>query len=128
VVITKFNPETGILESRFEDEVTLKEIIDYIDATRKNQNYPRKLKILTLASNAMFNFSPDDLMEIVKANNKSIEKYEYIIDAIVVSDTKTTALSMLYQQFSKTNKYKFNIFSTYEGAVKWLEQIAFYIT
>ena len=126
MVITKFDKDTGILRSCFEGNVTLEEIIEYIDATRKNISYPRRLKILTEADNAEFDFNPDDLLAIVEANNKSIEKYEYIIDAIIVSDSKATALSMLYQEFSKNKKYRFNIFSTKEAASEWLKKIQFY--
>lgn len=125
MVKTDFNQRTGILQSRYEGEVSLKEIIDYIDATRDNNSYPRKLKILTDATGADFNFSPDDLGKIVKANNISISRYDYIIDAIILSGPKATALSMLYQEFSKTNKYKFNIFSTRKAASEWLEKIDF---
>jgi hypothetical protein len=126
VVITKFDKVTGILRSRFEGNVTLEEIIEYIDETRKNISYPRGLKILTEADNAEFDFKPDDLLAIVEANNKSIEEYDYIIDAIIVSDSKATALSMLYQEFSKNKKYRFNIFSTKEAASEWLKKIQFY--
>ena len=120
MVIAEFNPQTGILDSKFVGDVAIKEIIDYIIATKKNESYPRVLKILTDASKANMNFLPDDLVKIVEENNKSIEKYDYIIDAIVLSSPKETALSILYQELAKNKKYKFQVFSTREAAAKWL--------
>ena len=123
MVIAEFNPQTGILDSKFVGDVTFKEIVDYIIATKKNKSYPGVLKILTDATKANMNFLPDDLGIIVEENNKSLEKYDYIIDAIVLSSPKETALSILYQEIAKNKKYKFKVFSTREAATKWLTNI-----
>lgn len=122
MVIWEFNHETGILESKFIGEVYLKEIVDYIRATKDNKNYPRKLKIKTNALESSFVFSVNDLEVIIYENNKSLENYEAIIDAIVIEDPKSTALSMLYQRLDKNEKYKFNVFSTTEAAQEWLDK------
>lgn len=122
MIIWEYNHETGILESKFIGEVYLKEIVDYIRATKENKNYPRKLKINTNALQANFVFSVNDLEVIVEENNKSLENYESIIDAIVIEDPKSTALSMLYQRLDKNEKYKFNVFSTTESANAWLDK------
>ena len=122
MVISEFNNETGFLDSRFEGTVTTKQIVDYIDATKENTTYPRVLKILTDATKADMVFYHEELSLIVEANFKSLEQYEYIIDAIVLSSPKETALSLLYQELSKTNKYKFQVFSTREAAIEWLEK------
>lgn len=122
MIIWEFNHETGILESKFIGEVYLKEIVDYIRATKDNKNYPRKLKIKTNALESSFVFSVNDLEVIIYENNKSLENYEAIIDAIVIEDPKSTALSMLYQRLDKNEKYKFNVFSTTEAAQDWLDK------
>ena len=121
MVLTNFNHQTGILDSKFEGDVTLKEIVDYIVATKENKSYPRLLKILTDATKANMNFSASDLSVIVNENNKSIEKYNFIIDAIVIESPKETALSFLYQEIAKNKKYKFQVFSTREAAKEWLK-------
>ena len=94
MVKSDFNPETGVLDSRFEGKVYIKEIVDYIDATRLNKEYPRFLKILTDATKADMIFVPTDLNKIVEANNASLEQYDYIIDAIVIQSSKETAVYM----------------------------------
>jgi hypothetical protein len=121
MVTYEFNHQTRILEAKFVGEVYLNEIIDYIIYTKENTSYPRLLKIITDANNANFNFSVDDLETIITENEKSLEKYDYIIDAIITEDPQVTAISMLYQELEKNEKYKFNIFSTKEAALKWLD-------
>jgi len=123
MVTSEFNHKTGILESKFIGEVCLKEIIDYIISTKENDSYPRLLKILTDASNANFNFAINDLEKIITENDKSLEKYDNIIDAIIVDNPKNTAISMLYQELETNDKYKFDIFSTKNAALNWLENL-----
>jgi len=120
MVITKFDSKTGILYSNFQDKVSLKDIVDYIRKTKENISYPRKLKILTDATDATMNFGPADLMKIVFENEQSLKNYEAITDAIVVDTPKVAALSVLYGDFAKNEKYNFKVFSTKESARNWL--------
>jgi len=76
---------------------------------------------LTDASTSKMNLEFEDLGVIVSENYKSIEKYYYIIDAIVLENPKETALSFLYKELVKTGKYKFEVFSTQEAAIWWLD-------
>ncbi len=122
MVKTSFDRHSGILDSKFEDNITVEELVDYIRATQKNKSYPRTLKILTDATRAHMNFSPSGLQRIVEANYKSLDEYNFIIDAIVLESRRETALSVLYQELSKTQKYKFEIFATRKSALQWLEK------
>ena len=122
MVVSEFNNQTRILESKFIGKVDLKEVLDYIIATKNNQEYPRNLKIITDASQAIFDFSFTDLQSIVTENEKSLEQYDSITDAIIVSDPNATALSILYQELEKNKKYRFNIFSTKNASFEWLNE------
>ena len=121
MIESTFNQETGILNAIFKGDISLKQIRDYIIATKENKAYPRDLKILSDASESLFKVLPNELRLIVEENNKSLEEYNSIVDAIVLSGPKETALSVLYQEIAKNKKYKFKIFSTREAAIKWLE-------
>ena len=121
MIIVEFNEASGILEAKFQDDVTLAEVIGYIDKTRRSKRYPRVLKILTDATRAKMNFSASDLTAIVEANYHSLLKYEFIIDAIVLDSPKETALSVLYQELAKTQKYRFKVCSTRKAALEWLD-------
>ncbi len=121
MVTAIFNHQIGILETIFKDEVSIVEITDYIIATKENESYPRSLKILTDATDARVNFTVKDLSIIVDENSKSLEKYEFIIDAIILENPKETALALLYNRLASSKNYKFKIFSTREEASRWLE-------
>jgi cellulose synthase/poly-beta-1,6-N-acetylglucosamine synthase-like glycosyltransferase len=120
MIDAKYNSDLEFLDSKFEGDIIKKEIVDYIDATRLNKTYPRKLKILTDSTNANMVFAKNDLKAVVEANLKSLEQYNYIIDAIITDNPKETAFSILYKELSATNKYRFNVFSTREAAIEWL--------
>ena len=94
MVRTEFNHQTGILNSKFEGDVNINEIVDYVIATRENKSYPRILKILTDSTTANMDFTPRDLTLIVEENYRSLEKYDFIIDAILLKSPKETALSI----------------------------------
>lgn len=120
MVRTSFDQDTGILKSWFEGEVQVEQILEYITATMENTSYPRKLKILTDATDAHMNFSPGDLNRIVEANNQSLQQYDFIHDAIVTGSPRETALSLVYKEMAKSINYKFQIFSTRTKAQQWL--------
>jgi len=124
MVHASFNTETGILDSRFEGQVTLDQIVDYIRATKQNTDYPRTLRILTDATQAQMNLTPEDLSTIVEENLQSLAKYDGIIDGIVLDGPKETALSLLYRELAKTNKYRFEVFSSRENAYQWLASLS----
>lgn len=121
MVLEKFNYKTEILETVFKAEVTLLEVVNYIIRTKENKIFPRTLKIITDSSEAIFNFSIEDLNIIMEENIKSLEKYDRIIDAIIVDNPKNTVLTMLYGELAKNSKYKFKIFATKEAALNWLQ-------
>lgn len=120
MVYYDFDHQKQIMISRFEGDILLKEIIDYIDAARFNKEYPRKLKILTDSRRSNMLLTPEDLPKIVEANLKSLEVYEYIVDAIVLENPNDTAISYLYGEISRTGNYFFKLFSTYDSALTWL--------
>ena len=123
MISTKFNQQTGILETKYLGDITLKEIVDYINATKINSVYPRNLRILTDASQANMLFGHNDIETIVNANNESLKNYDCIIDALIVNQPTETALSVFFKLLSENEKYKAKVFSTNKGAILWLTRI-----
>jgi len=125
-MITKtFNNKTGILESKFEGEITIKEVTEYIISLSEDKTLPKKLKIFSDAAKGNFNenINPNDLKEIVEANYKSLAVRDFIFDAFIISSSLEMALGQLYMEFSKAENYSFNIFSTKEAAIEWLNNV-----
>ncbi len=121
MIVSKFNNQSKILESKYSGEVTLAEVINNIISIKENKIYPRDLKIKADATNAIFKFSIADLKLIDLESQKFSEKYSLIIEAIIVDNPKTTVFSMLYQDSKKNDKHKIKIFSTDMIASMWLE-------
>lgn len=122
MIKVEFNKTDNYLHSTFKGEIARKDLVDYIDATRLNKFYPRELKILTDSTKANMILSREDLEAVIEANMRSLEQYDFIIDAIVTLYPKETAFSMLYKTMSATKKYRFEVFSTHEAAISWLSK------
>lgn len=115
-----FNVPKNRLDVTYTGIVTSNEIIDYIETVKNDKSLPRTLKIYTIAQNIEMNFKPEDLYKIVEAVKKSIQNYNFMIDAFIVDKTKETAFSLLFSNLSKHDNYKFNVFSTEQAAERWL--------
>ena len=120
MIKVEYKPQSGYLQSTYEGDIKKEDLIEYIDSTRLNKSYPRKLKILTDSTKANMILSKSDLKEVIKANMKSLMEYDFIMDAIITLNPKETAFSLLYREMSSTKKYKFEVFTTKEAAEKWL--------
>lgn len=116
-----FNIHTKILETEFKDDITAQQVLDYITAFKENTSYPRKLKSVVDATKANFKFSFRDLKSFNDAKTKSLESYELVMVAIIIDNSATAALSVLYEAIANNKKYKFKVFSSEEGAYNWLE-------
>ena len=120
-MITHFyNVTLGVLEAKYSGEILPEEIIGYIRHIGNNKNYPRSLKLFSDISGAYFRFSPSEISKIVSASNKAIQNYSSFRSALLVSKPKETALSLLYTEMAKNQKYTVAVFSTKEAALKWL--------
>ncbi len=120
MVSAKFNHRTAILESKFEGELTVKELIACSITIKENASYPRFLKELIDSKDAIVNFSSNELSLLAEEHHKVVEKYDYIVTAILLDTPKETAFAMLFQNLIKNNKSKFQLFSTREAALSWL--------
>ena len=121
MITSVFNKQTNILESEYIGDVTLEDLLNYITGIKNNNKLPRLLKVKTNAKQANFTFSINDLEKVAVEGNKAAEKYNCIIDTIIIANPETTVISMLYQKLKKNENYTFNIFSTDRGASEWLK-------
>ena len=118
-----FNRESGLLETRFYGSVTKAQVIEYIISLRDPKNdYPKKLKIITDATEANMSFSREGLGEILKIVNDHPGMYQSVTDAMIMSSPRATALSMIVELFTQASPYRTKIFSTREAALEWLDK------
>lgn len=120
MVFAKFNHQTAILESKFEGKITVNDLVEYSLTIKENTSYPRFLKILIDSKKGIANFPSNDLSLLAEEHHKVVEKYDYIVTAIILETPKETAFAMLFQNLIKNNKSKFQLFATREAAINWL--------
>ncbi len=125
MITYNFNNETGMLETTFEGKITVVELIDYIESVRDDNTLPKKLKIFSDGSNGRFatKVNPKELKRFLDINKVTLKQKDFIYDAYVVSGSVEMALGMLYKNLIKIKNYKFNIFSTKEAALNWLNEV-----
>ena len=111
MVSAKFNHRTAILESKFEGELTVKELIECSINVKENATYPRFLKKLIDSKNAFVNISiniTDNNCEYIVENNKLPPKTE--------DDLTKSGIGLLNVkrrlELSYPEKYKLNVTET----------------
>ena len=120
MVFAIFNHQTAILESKFEGKISVNDLVECSLNIKANKSYPRFLKILIDSKKAIANFSSNELALLAEEHFKIVEKYDYVVTAIILETPKETAFAMLFQNLIKNNKSKFQLFATREAAIKWL--------
>jgi len=124
MITYNYNNETGMLETILSGEINVKDLTEYILGLSNDKNLPRKLKILTDATKGKFSIGvlPKDMVTLVNVNKRSLAQRDFIYDAFILTGAFEIALGMLYRNLSKTKKYRFNVFSTQEAALDWLNK------
>ena len=124
MISTKFNTTDNILETKFEGTIKVEELSDYIKLVRETKTLPQELKILSDARKGKFagKIKRKDLNHFFDENRITLELgyKKCIYDAFIVSSPIEMALGMLYRNLIQIENYKFNIFSTKEAALTWL--------
>jgi len=125
MVTSEYNKVLGLLETKFEGVISILEVVNYIKSLRENKDLPSGLKIYTNALNASFdeNIDPKEIEELAKENFLNLEHFVFIYDVFIVSGAIEMALGQLYKEFSQADNYRFNIVSTKEAAIEWLNSI-----
>jgi hypothetical protein len=111
-----FNKKTGVLETTFSGDLIIEEVVEYVKKNNSNEDYPRFLKILTDTTTARMQFGTKDLSKIIEQIYKSVEVYDFVIDALVVDSAMETAIAQFYENLDKPDRYRFKVFSTFESA------------
>ena len=120
MVLTEFNHQTAILESKFEGELTVEDLVAHNILMNENESYPSFLKILIDSTKATVKFPSSDLPILAEKHLEIIEKYNYIVTAIILDSPKETAFAILFQKLTENKKFEFQLFASREAALKWL--------
>ncbi len=120
MITQNYNERTNILEVHYIGKITLDVFEKYGISIMNNNELPRKLKILTDAREAKYNYSDIDLKKINKQMKIHLKDYTHVKNALIYSSPVETAISMLSQKEIKQEKYHQKIFYQKKEAIKWL--------
>ena len=116
----QFNEKLQILEVTYLGELSAEEILKFSTYVSTNIELPRKLKILTDATNATYNFNHDTVEKLMSNLKRNLENYQLIMDAFIHSKPKETAFSQLFEIERAYTNYVHKVFATKEAALNWL--------
>lgn len=115
-----FNEKYEILEIVYSGDISFDDMISLGEKIRDNINLPRELKMLTDATKASYNFTPDKIPIINQKIKNDIKNYISVKAAFLQSRPTETAMSVVFEEQNEVEKYNHRIFSTREAALQWL--------
>lgn len=121
----KYNKIDKILYIHFSGDVTVEELLQYIEKVGKDKSLPRVLKVLEDRRDGSFNFSIRENIKISKYAYQFVNDYKKVYMAAVNDKPKETAFTIDYQVLlSKlSSKETIKAFTTVEAAKNWLSRM-----
>lgn len=122
MITSSYDYSLGVLNTTFDSQVKVSDMLTYFTEVKRETEYPRKLKVLINANTAQIEFTLQELKQVSQANIELLGVYECIWIAFIVNSPTETAISFLYKELSELNNLRFSIFSTNEIATEWLNR------
>lgn len=115
-----YNENLHIVEVIYKGVIELEDIFEFGTNIEQNPYLPRKLRMLTDATQAKYNFSVDKIPLLAKNLEEHTKDFEWIKAAFIQSRPNETAISMILENENKSSHYIHRIFYTRESALEWL--------
>ncbi|MDI3527325.1 MAG: hypothetical protein PWR03_1508 [Tenuifilum sp.] len=117
---TRFNNKLGILEVSYSGVILANDLIEYGEWLSRNPNLPRKLRILTDATQAIYNISQFDIERVRLAMVDHCKPYIFVKNVLIHRKPVETAYSVLVSKKNQVENYIQAVFYTREAALEWL--------
>ncbi len=118
--IFQHDEELKILRVRYPGMLTKEEIIAHYDELRTNRDFHRNIRILIDCRDSTFTVKPEEVPELTAAAKKAVMEYDFVKEAMMVSDPYETVIVVLFEKGINIPNYRFKIFYTEEAALDWL--------
>jgi hypothetical protein len=119
----EFDPIKGILYyKRFAGITTLDEIFEEFNQLINTKKLPKNLKILEDGRENQISFSTKDLDLLIGRLEMVVDDFTSIRHAVVYTDIRNKAYTILIGNMIKTSKYCVEVFSTLEAAEMWIAE------
>ena len=115
-----YNEEVGVLHTTTGGDLSIDEILGHYEEIRKNNAYPRDLKVIIDCRSTRMVVKLDDVSRIVEAAKNTLLKYDSLREAILITKPYETVVATLFEQNARFKNYHFRLFNSENSAFRWL--------
>jgi len=101
------------------DSFSTEDVMDICEEIKRSR-HRKNLFFLIISNNINFQFTPEDIFNLVSLIDNYIVSNQIIHEAIVVTTPKEAAFSMLFNDAKSWDNKVSKIFSSEEVAIRWL--------
>jgi hypothetical protein len=119
-VISYSIEEDGIMEVVFTDEVSFKDIMEWLGEFSKIPNLPSKIHLIYDLRNANLNLEMVKLIQVAKRTEEATLKFERVRTVFILEESKYNTYSQLFSFLDTQGKTTREVFYDEDEAIKWL--------
>lgn len=116
----RYDKEKKALIATITDVLVIDDIILHYKMLRLDETLPRKLKVIIRGKDFLFNVKGPEIKKVSKYVIAALEKFKSLKEAIVVENSYSTAIGVVFEESNKYDKYQFKVFSSENSAEEWL--------
>lgn len=120
MIIIDINPSRDINTITLVGEIHAQDILNSLEDLA-NLSMPKRLNLIYDLRNARLNVKPSEIKNISEISESLFHESEYTRTAILVTETRQTAFSVLFAEMVYSDNSERKVFSTYDAAVEWLK-------
>lgn len=120
MITYKYYKETSTILVKLEEEVSVEELIQFFDTAMKSISLPKKFNILMDNRFSTSIFSIEEVKLIRDVVEKIVPSFDEIRQALLIKSVQGTTSALFYKHISNSPTFHFNVFTTYNAAVTWL--------
>jgi hypothetical protein len=112
--------EDGIMEVVFTDEVSFKDIMEWLSEFSKIPDLPSKIHIIYDLRNANLNLEMVKLIQVAKRTEEATLKFERVRTVFILEESKYNTYSQLFSFLDTQGKTTRKVFYDEDEAIEWL--------
>lgn len=120
MITFKYYKEQCTLMVKLEGDVPVKDLIHFFDKVENDLHLPRQLNILMDNRSSFTTFSIQDTKLIREAAEKKLVDFKEIRQALIIKSVQGTTSALFYKHISNHSNFYFEVFTTYNAAISWL--------
>ena len=115
-----FDKRRQVLNCTMVGTITVDEVVVFIESIIKADFLLADLNMIIDMLDCEVLFQLNQLQKIADVNNRLLDRYLFVKQAIVLDKPLDTAMAYYYKQLSMQGNYMLELFTTIEAANKWM--------